>query len=91
MSGSLVAEHVCQLVIGHSILQLKRLNAFKELRQSIQTLWTELEAVPSTNVGKELARDDAETTFKLSSLNIESLKDLKCEVRQNHFPFSRKI
>lgn len=70
---------------------MKRLNTFKELRQSIQTLWTELEAVPSTSVGKDLAKEDAETTFKLSSLNIEALKDLKCEVRQNQFFSSRKI
>lgn len=60
--------------------QMKRLNTFKELRQSIQILWTELEAVPSTNVGKDLAKEDAETTFKLSSLNIEALKDLKWEL-----------
>lgn len=70
---------------------MKRLNTFKELRQSIQTLWTELEAVPSTNVGKDLAKEDAETTFKLSSLNIEALKDLKWEVTQNQFFSSHKI
>ena len=65
---------------------MKRLNIFKELRQSIQTLWRELEAVPSTTVEQDLGKDDAETTFKLSSLNIEALKDLNCQVRQNHFP-----
>ena len=70
---------------------MKRLNTFKELRQSIQTLWRELEAVPSTTVGQDLAKDDAETNFKLSSLNIEALKDLKCEVRQNNFPSSHKL
>lgn len=72
-------------------MQVKRLNTFKELRQLIQTLWRELEAVPSTTVGQDLAKDDAEKTFKLSSLNIEALKDLKCEVRQNHFPSSHEI
>ena len=70
---------------------MRRLNTFKELRQSIETLWRELETVPSTTVGQDLAKDDAETTFKLSSLNIEALKDLKCEVRQNGVLLSHKI
>lgn len=59
---------------------VKRLNTFKELKQSIETLWRELEAVPSTSIEQNLAKDDAEATFKLSSLNIETLKDLKCEL-----------
>ena len=82
-----VTEQVFWLVIGHSVLQAKRLNTFKELKQSIETLWRELEAVPSTSIGQNLAKDDAEATFKLSSLNIETLKDLKCEVRNITFFF----
>ena len=85
MANYLVTEQVFWLVIGHSVLQAKRLNTFKELKQSIETLWRELEAVPSTSIGQNLAKDDAEATFKLSSLNIETLKDLKCEVRNNFF------
>ena len=61
-------------------LQVKRLNTFKELRYSIQTLWKELETVPSTLIGKEMAKEDAETTFKLSSQNMEALTDLNQEV-----------
>lgn len=60
--------------------QVKRLNTFKELRHSIQTLWKELETVPSTLIGKEMAKEDAETTFKLSSQNIEALTDLNQEL-----------
>ena len=59
---------------------MKRLNTFKELRHSIQTLWKELETVPSTLIGKEMAKEDAETTFKLSSQNMEALTDLNQEV-----------
>ena len=64
----------------HVLLQVKRLNTFKELRHSIQTLWKELETVPSTLIGKEMAKEDAETTFKLSSQNMEALRDLNQEV-----------
>ena len=61
------------------LFQVKRLNTFKELRYSIQTLWKELETVPSTLIGKEMAKED-ETTFKLSSQNMEALRDLNQEV-----------
>ena len=64
----------------HVLSQVKRLNTFKELRHSIQTLWKELETVPSTLIGKEMAKEDAETTFKLSSQNMEALRDLNQEV-----------
>ena len=64
----------------HVLLQVKRLNTFKELRHSIRTLWKELETVPSTPIGKEIAKEDAETTFKLSSQNMEALRDLNQEV-----------
>lgn len=91
MANYLVTEQVFWLVIGHSVLQVKRLNTFKELKQSIESLWRDLEAVPSTPIGQNLAKDDAEATFKLSSLNIETLKDLKCEVRNITFFSSHKI
>lgn len=58
----------------------KRLNTFKELKQSIQTLWREIETVPSTSIEKELAKSDAETTFKLSSDNMEHLRGLNTEL-----------
>nr|XP_058959272.1 protein regulator of cytokinesis 1-like [Pocillopora verrucosa] len=58
----------------------KRLNTFKELKQSIQTLWKEIETVPSTSIEKELAKSDAETTFKLSSDNMEHLRGLNTEL-----------
>ena len=45
--------------------------------------------VPSTTIGHELAKADAETTFKLSSLNIEALRDLNQEVRQYGFHSSQ--
>ena len=57
------------------------MNTFKELKQSIQTLWREIETVPSTSIEKELAKSDAETTFKLSSDNMDHLRGLNTEVR----------
>lgn len=65
------------------MLQAKRLNTFKELKQSIEVLWKDLETAPSTTIGQELAKDDAETTFKLSSQNIEALRDLNQEVSRS--------
>ena len=62
------------------IFQVKRLNTLKQLKQSIEVLWKELETVPSTTIGQELAKDDAEITFKLSSQNIEALRELSQEV-----------
>lgn len=62
------------------LFQVKRLKTFKELRHSIQTLWKELETVPSTLIGKEMVKEDAETTFKLSSQNMETLRNLNQEV-----------
>ena len=70
----------CKQCFWHFLSQVKRLNTFKELRHSIQTLWKELETVPSTLIGKEMAKEDAETTFKLSSQNMEALTDLNQEV-----------
>lgn len=35
---------------------------------------------PSTMIGQEMAKADAETTFKLSSENLAKLKDLHQEV-----------
>ena len=64
----------------YNLLQLKRQTTFKELRQSIQILWRELETVPSTTIGQQLAQDNAETTFQLSSQNIQALRDLNLEV-----------
>lgn len=60
--------------------KVKRLNTFKQLKKSIEVLWKELETVPSTTIGQELAKDDAEVTFKLSSQNIEALRELSEEV-----------
>ncbi|KAJ7333632.1 hypothetical protein OS493_017175 [Desmophyllum pertusum] len=76
-------EHLKELEANVEYLrkeQVKRLNTFKELRQSIHTSWRELETVPSTSIGQQLAQDDAETTFKLSSQNIEALRELNLEL-----------
>ena len=60
--------------------QTKRLDAFKELKQSIQMLWVELERTPSASLEFELVQEDSETTFRLSSQNMEGLKALHYEV-----------
>ena len=76
-----VSETPCIIYYSSVLSQGKRLNTFKELKQSIQTLWREIETVPSTSIEKELAKSDAETTFKLSSDNMEHLRGLNTEVR----------
>jgi len=59
------------------------------LKQSIEALWRDLETAPSTVIEKELANDDAESSFKLSSHNIEALRDLNLEVSL-FFPLKAK-
>ena len=76
-----VSETPCIIYYSSVLSQGKRLNTFKELKQSIQTLWREIETVPSTSIEEELAKSDAETTFKLSSDNMEHLRGLNTEVR----------
>lgn len=76
-----VSETPCIIYYSSVLSQGKRLNTFKELKQSIQTLWREIETVPSTSIEMELVKSDAETTFKLSSDNMEHLRGLNTEVR----------
>lgn len=58
----------------------KRQNSLRELKHEITTLWEDLEMEPSTMIGQEMAKADAETTFKLSSENLAKLKDLHQEL-----------
>ncbi|XP_015758521.1 PREDICTED: protein regulator of cytokinesis 1-like [Acropora digitifera] len=58
----------------------KRQNSLRELKHEITRLWEDLEMEPSTMIGQEMAKADAETTFKLSSENLAKLKDLHQEL-----------
>ncbi|KAK2572269.1 Protein regulator of cytokinesis 1 [Acropora cervicornis] len=58
----------------------KRQNSLRELKHEITRLWEDLEMEPSTMTGQEMAKADAETTFKLSSENLAKLKDLHQEL-----------
>ena len=57
-----------------------------EVKHAVTTLWRDLEMEPSTIIGQEMAKADADTTFKLSSENLAKLQGLRQEVGFT-FPF----
>lgn len=60
--------------------QAKRLNTLMEVKHAVTTLWRDLEMQPSTIIGQEMAKADADTTFKLSSENLAKLQGLRQEL-----------